>query len=246
MKILCKAKEEPQNQNKGQNQQLKRLFAEKDQCTKAILNAKSINNELEQQVTFFKRVNLKLEKTIYSLENLQIRRKPESNRITRENISQTLDINDNNLSNTKQLKPVPQNKEKLCHACGSEKHEIKDCEFERNVYIIDLKRNQIIEHKLRKELEKYGELKSVRVRQDKHGRKGNIAMTCLATEEQAKQAIKMLNKTKQYVATQQTFVGLEDVLQIRFEDVLKTSWKTKNYYAEDVLKTSRRHVLKTS
>ena len=63
-------------------------------------------------------------------------------------------------------------------------------------------------------------------------------MTCLATEEQAKQAIKMLNKTKQYVATQQTFVGLEDVLQIRFEDVLKTSWKTKNYYAEDVLKTS--------
>ena len=39
---------------------------------------------------------------------------------------------------------------------------------------------------------------------------------------------------------------LEDVLQRRFEDVLKTSWKTKNCYAEDVLKTSWRHVLKTS
>ena len=35
---------------------------------------------------------------------------------------------------------------------------------------------------------------------------------------------------------------LEDILQ----DVLKTSWKTKNCYAEDVLKTSWRHVLKTS
>ena len=35
---------------------------------------------------------------------------------------------------------------------------------------------------------------------------------------------------------------LEDLLQ----DVLKTSWKTKNCYAEDVLKTSWRHVLKTS
>ena len=99
----------------------------------------------------------------------QIRRKPESNRITRENTSQTLDINDNNLRNTKQLNLVPQNKEKFCHACGSEKHEIKDCESKRNNYIIDLKRNQIIEHKLRKELEKYGEVKSMRVIQDKHG-----------------------------------------------------------------------------
>ena len=32
----------------------------------------------------------------------------------------------------------------------------------------------------------------------------------------------------------------------RFQDVFKTPWKTKNCYAEDVLKTSSRHVLKTS
>ena len=114
------------------NKIIKRLFAEKDQCTKAILNAQSTNNELELQVTSLKRVNLELE-TIHSLENLQIRSKPESNRITRENTSQTLDINDNNLSNTKQLEPVPQNKEKLCHACGSEKYKIKDCKSKRNI-----------------------------------------------------------------------------------------------------------------
>ena len=30
------------------------------------------------------------------------------------------------------------------------------------------------------------------------------------------------------------------------QDVFKTSWKTKNYYAEDVLKTSSRYVLKTN
>ena len=163
LKVLHKAKEELQNQNKEQNQQLKRLLAEKDQHTKTILNTQSINNELEQQVTSLKRVNLELETTIHSLENSQIRRKPESNRITRENTSQTLDINDNNLSNNKQLKPVPQNKEKLCHACGSEKHETKDFESKRNIYIIDLKKPKIIEHKLRKELEKYGEIKSMRV-----------------------------------------------------------------------------------
>ena len=49
MKILCKAEEELQNQNKEQNQQLKSLLAETDQHTKTKLNAQSTNNELEQQ-----------------------------------------------------------------------------------------------------------------------------------------------------------------------------------------------------
>ena len=46
---------------------------------------------------------------------------------------------------------------------------------------------------------------------------------------------------------------LQDVLKTSWktkncyaEDVFKTSWKTKNCYAEDVLKTSWRHILKTS
>ena len=40
----------------------------------------------------------------------------------------------------------------------------------------------------------------MRIRQDKYGRKGNIEMACLATKEQAKLAIKMLNQTNHYVA----------------------------------------------
>ena len=35
----------------------------------------------------------------------------------------------------------------------------------------------------------------MRVRQDKHGRKGNIRMACFATEDEAKLAIKIFNKT---------------------------------------------------
>ena len=34
--------------------------------------------------------------------------------------------------------------------------------------------------------------------------------------------------------------GLEDVLRIRLEDAFKKSWKTKNIYTENVLKTSWR------
>ena len=39
---------------------------------------------------------------------------------------------------------------------------------------------------------------------------------------------------------------LQDMSSRRLQGVLKTSWKTKNCYAEDVLKTFSRHVLKTS
>ena len=53
LKIRCKAKEELQNMNKGQNQQLKRSLPEKDQHTKTILNAQSTNNELEQELETF-------------------------------------------------------------------------------------------------------------------------------------------------------------------------------------------------
>ena len=95
------------------------------------------------------------------------------------------------ISNTKQLGSVPKNKGILCYTSGSEKYKRL---WILKKHIIDLKRNQIIEHKLRKEFEKYGEVRSMRVRQDKHGRQGNIGMACLATEEQGKLALKMLNK----------------------------------------------------
>ena len=126
LKILCKAEEKLENLSKEQNQQIKGLLAEKYQHTQAILNAQSTNNELKPQVTSLKRVNLE---TIHFLEKSKI--KPESYRNTRENTTQMLDLNVNNLSDTKQLEPVPQNKEKLCHACGSGKHEIKDCKSKK-------------------------------------------------------------------------------------------------------------------
>lgn len=44
-------------------------------------------------------------------------------------------------------------------ACILEKHEIKYCESKRNIYKIDLIRNQIMENKLDKELEKDGKVK---------------------------------------------------------------------------------------
>ena len=71
----------------------------------------------------------------------------------------------------------------------------KHCKSKRNIYIIDLKRNQVTERKLREVLEKYGEVKGISERQDSHSRKGNMGMDCLATEEQGKLALRMLEIT---------------------------------------------------
>ena len=62
-----------------------------------------------------------------------------------------------------------------------------------------------------------------------------------------------VSQTKNDHISQQTFFGLEDALKMSSTRLQrnnftssKTSWRTKNCYAEDVLKTSWRHVLKMS
>ena len=101
LKLLCKAEEKLENLSKEQNQQIKESLAEKYQHTQAILNRQSTNNELKPQVTSLKRVNLELEKTIHFLEKSKIKRKLESYRSTRENTTQILDLNFNNLATPK-------------------------------------------------------------------------------------------------------------------------------------------------
>ena len=47
-------------------------------------------------------------------------------------------------------------KENCAMLVENEKHEIKDCESKRNIYIIDYERNQIIEHNSEKNLKNMG------------------------------------------------------------------------------------------
>ena len=50
---------------------------------------------------------------------------------------------------------------------------------------------------------------------------------------------------KNFSSSKTSWRRLQDVFKTCLQDVFKTSWKTKTCYAEDVLKTSSRHVLKT-
>ena len=67
------------------------------------------------------------------------------------------------------------------------------------------------------------------------------------------EAFLLVKENTDMVVSQQTFVGLEYVFETysvqQFfvsQDVLKTSWKTKNCYTVDVFTMSWRHVFKTS
>ena len=62
-----------------------------------MLNLQSTNNELEQQLTATVRFELEYQRKY----------------------NQTIDLNEKNLSNTKQFEPIPQDKLRLCHAFGS-------------------------------------------------------------------------------------------------------------------------------
>ena len=103
---------------KAQNENLQTKIQEsQEKCEenlKILCKAKKNTDNVEQQVISLKRVNLELETTIHSLEKYQASRKSESSRRIEENKSQTLHLNDNNLSNTKKFEPVPQSKDVPC------------------------------------------------------------------------------------------------------------------------------------
>ena len=89
---------------------------------------------------------------------------------------------------------------KICYACNSDNHEIKDCDSGKNVFIIDRSSRQIKKEELKYRLEEYGKIKCIKIRQDKYGKLGNIGRVCFETKEEANIAIQDLNETTRYMA----------------------------------------------
>ena len=74
---------------------------------------------------------------------------------------------------------------KICYACESDNHEIKDCDSGKNIFIIDRASRQIKKEELKYRLEEYGKIKCIKITQDKYGRLGNVGMVCFETNEEA-------------------------------------------------------------
>ena len=54
---------------------------------------------------------------------------------------------------------------KICYACESDNHEIKDCDSGKNIFIIDRASRQIKKEELKYRLEEYGKIKCIKIRQ---------------------------------------------------------------------------------
>ena len=80
------------------------------------------------------------------------------------------------------------------YACGLKGHKIKECQTKQNIYIVGLKKTVKSKLEIQEEMQKYGNIKSIKVRRDRHGYEINEAMLCYATQKEAEEAITQINK----------------------------------------------------
>ena len=86
------------------------------------------------------------------------------------------------------------------HACGLKGHKIKECQTKQNIYIVNLKKIVKSKLEIREEMQQHGNIKSIKVRRDRHGYEINEAMICSPTQKQAEEAITQINKGTEWHA----------------------------------------------
>ena len=125
---------------------------------------------------------------------------------------------------------------KICYACESDNHEIKDCDSGKNIFIIDRASRQIKKEELKYRLEEYGKIKCIKIRQDKYGRLGNVGMVCFETKEEANIAIQDLNETTRYIAKE--YEPKKQRININSQDKTHTITAKEKEQKRDLLKTA--------
>ena len=141
--------------------------------------------------------NLNLETNLHRRRNKESQQR--EHRATRRQPTDSTDQEGERKENTKKQGMKEINK-KICYACESDSHEIKDCDSGKNTLIIDRASRQIKNEELKYRLEEYGKIKCIKIRQDKYGRLGNVEMVCFETKEEANIAIQDLTETTRYIA----------------------------------------------
>ena len=144
-----------------------------------------------------KTLNLNLETNLHRQQNKKTQQTEQ--RATSRQPTDSIDQERERKENTKTQGMKEINK-KICYACESDNHEIKDCDSGKNIFIIDRASRQIKKEELKYRLEEYGKAKCIKIRQDKYGRLGNIGMACFETKEEANIAIQDLNEATRYIA----------------------------------------------
>ena len=96
-----------------------------------------------------------------------------------------------------------------CYACGSQEHQIKDCNTDRNICVRYSRDDTMDVHELQNIMAECGKIKSVKVIHYQNGGTENRAMVCYETEMEVRRAITEINRYKgqtgeKYIANKAT------------------------------------------
>ena len=80
------------------------------------------------------------------------------------------------------------------YACGLKGHKTKECQTKHNIYIANLKKTVKSKLEIQEEMQQHGNIKSIKVRRDRHGYEINEAMLCYTTHKETEEAITQINK----------------------------------------------------
>ena len=189
-KEIDKIKRENQQQTKNSN-------IEKENNIKTIKKLQEEKDTLEKQMTDLKSLNLNLETNLHRQQNKETQQ-TEQMAISSQPTGRT-DQERERKENKKEQEMKEINK-KICYACESDNHEIKECNSGKNIFIIDRASRQINKEELKYRLEEYGKIKCIKIRQDKYGRSGNVGLVCFETKKETNAAIQDINETTRYIA----------------------------------------------
>ena len=194
---LNEIKKEIDKIKRENQQQIKNSNIEKEKNIKTIKKLQEEKDTLEKQISDLKTLNLNLETNLHRQQNKEIQQTEQ--RAKSRQPTDSTDQERERKENTKTQGMKEINK-KICYACESDNHEIKDCDSGKNIFIIDRASRQIKKQELKYRLEEYGKIKCIKIRQNKYGRLGNAGMVCFETKEEANIAIQDLNETTRYIA----------------------------------------------
>ena len=134
---------------------------------------------------------------------------------------------------------------KICYACESDNHQIKECNSGKNILIIDRASRQINKEELKYRLEEYGKIKCIKIRQDKYGRPGNVGMVCFETKKEANAAIQGLNETTRYIAKE--YEHKKQRINIDNQDKIHTNTAKEKEQKSNLLNTvTTEHIAQTA
>ena len=190
--IILKQKEQEEKARENEFNEIKK---ETDKIKREKLQEEK--DTLEKQMSDLKTVNLNLETNLHRQQNKETQQ-TEQRATSRQPIDST-DQERERKENTK-IQGMKEKSKKICYECESKNHEIKDCDSEKNIFIIDRASRQIKKEELKYRLEEYGKIKCIKIRQDKYGRLENVGMACFETKEEANIAIQDLNEITRYIA----------------------------------------------